>query len=121
MSIFTSTDSTWAGSGTRSTTPNRSRKQARHRTSMTAAMAAAPLQALNTRKDFFKSISAAKQPVTVQNRMQGMRAGSSAQPKKAEVNMPKASPAQKDTPYLNRGRTRATDTTSPAVSTWRRR
>ena len=41
--------------------------------------------------------------------------------KKAEVNMPRHSPAQKDTPYLNRGRTTATATTSPAVSAWRRR
>ena len=58
---------------------------------------------------------------TAQARMQGTSAAILFQPRNTEVNMPKHSPAQKDTPYLNRGRTRATATTSPAASTWRRR
>ena len=94
----------------------------RHSRSITAAMTAAPLQALNTRKDFFSSISAAKQPMTVQTRILAMRtAMPSVQPKNIAENMPRHSPEQKDTPYLNRGRTRGMATTSPAVSAWRRR
>ena len=87
---------------------------------MAAATARACFQYFSTRKDFFSSISAAKQPTTLQRMTNRDMGKASVQLKKAAVHTPKHRPTQKATPYRNRGRTRGTATTSPADSTWRR-
>ena len=81
---------------------------------------AAPFQYRSTRKDFSSSIRATKYPITAHTRMEIIRVGSSP-PRKEVVNMPRASPAQKATPYWNTGRIHFTDTTSPALSSRRAR
>ena len=60
MPASASMEITRSGSGTRVSTPNRSKTHTAHRNAITATAAAHPFQARSTRKDFFSSISAAK-------------------------------------------------------------
>ena len=106
--------------GTRDSNPVRSSPTTRNSRANTPAVTAAPFQWRNTRKDFSSSIRATNQPIAAHTRMDTIRVGSSPF-KKAVVKMPRASPAQKATPYWNTGRIHLTDTTSPALSSRRAR
>ena len=100
--------------------PVRSKPTTQNRAANTAATASPPFHLPNTRKDLSSSIRAAKYPITPHTRMAVMSM-ISPPPVNMVVTMPKASPAQKATPYWNTGRMALTDTTSPALSSRRAR